>query len=163
MVADVLTPRLGFDLRAEHATRYVGPRAVLVGDAAHTVHPMAGQGLNLGIADAVALAEILEAGVSEGQDLGSARFLHRYERARQPANLAMIGGLTALHALYRPEAGPVRWLRNVGLGALNGLGPLKARMAAVAMGLEMGGGGGGGGQQWRGGECVCVRACPVDE
>ena len=145
MVTGLLTPRLGFDLRAEHATQYVGPRAVLVGDAAHTIHPMAGQGLNLGIADAMILAEVLEAGVGEGADLGSLRLLRRYEQARQPANLAMLGGLTALHKLYGAEAGPVRWLRNVGLGALNGLGPVKAKMAAMAMGLELRGGGGGGG------------------
>lgn len=145
MVTGLLTPRLGFDLRAEHATRYAAPRAVLVGDAAHTIHPMAGQGLNLGIADAVALAEVLEAGVVEGADLGGLRLLRRYEQARQPANLAMLAGLTALHKLYGTEVGPVRWLRNVGLGALNGLGPVKAKMAAMAMGLELRGGVGGGG------------------
>lgn len=113
---------------------------MLVGDAAHTIHPMAGQGLNLGIADAQALAEVLEAGVVEGADLGSLRLLKRYEAARQPANLAMLAGLTALHKLYGAEASPVRWLRNMGLGALNGLAPVKARMAAMAMGLELRGG-----------------------
>lgn len=133
VVTDVSTPRLSFDLRAEHATAYVGPRAVLVGDAAHTIHPMAGQGLNLGIADVMALAEVLEAGVQEGQDLGAPSFLQRYERGRQLANLAMLGGLTALHKIYKPDAGPLRWLRNVGLGALNGLTPLKSKIAAVAM------------------------------
>ena len=101
---------------------------------------MAGQGLNLGIADVQALAEVLEAGVAEGADLGSPRLLRRYEQARQPANLAMLAGLTALHRLYGAEAGPLRRLRNVGLGALNGLGPLKARIAATAMGLELRGG-----------------------
>ncbi|GAB5034170.1 ubiquinone biosynthesis monooxygenase coq6 [Nannochloropsis oceanica] len=127
-------PRLSFDLRAEHATAYVGPRAVLVGDAAHTIHPMAGQGLNLGIADVVALAELLESGVEEGQDLGNVGFLKGYERERQVANLGMLGGLTALHQLYGRREGGWKWMRNVGLGALNGLGPVKAKIAAVAMG-----------------------------
>ena len=134
LVHDLCGPRLSFDLRAEHATAYVGARAVLVGDAAHTIHPMAGQGLNLGIADVVALAELLEGGVEEGQDLGSPVFLKRYERERQVANLGMLGGLTALHQLYGRREGVWKWVRNVGLGALNGLGPLKAKMAAVAMG-----------------------------
>lgn len=141
MVTELLTPRLGFDLRAEHATQYAANRAVLVGDAAHTIHPMAGQGLNLGVADVQSLAEVLEAGVAEGADLGSPRLLRRYEMARQPANLAMLTGLTALHKLYGAEGGPVRWLRNVGLGTVNGLGPVKARIAAMAMGLELRGGG----------------------
>lgn len=134
LVHELCGPRLSFDLRAEHATAYVGPRAVLVGDAAHTIHPMAGQGLNLGIADVVALAELLEGGVEEGQDLGSVWFLKRYERERQVANLGMLGGLTALHQLYGRREGGWKWVRNVGLGALNGIGPLKAKMAAVAMG-----------------------------
>ncbi len=138
LVGDVCSPRLTFDLRAEHAAAYVGARAVLVGDAAHTIHPMAGQGLNLGIADVMALAELLEAGVQEGQDLGAPIFLRRYEASRQLANLGMLAGLTALHKLYAPKEGPLRWLRNVGLGALNGLGPLKAKMAAVAMGADGG-------------------------
>ena len=136
IVNDVCTARLGFDLRAEHARSYVGPRAVLVGDAAHTIHPMAGQGLNLGIYDVLALSELLEAGVAEGQDLGSASFLKRYQSSRQVANLSMLSALTALHKLYKPTDGPIRWLRNVGLGGLNGLGPLKAKIAAQAMGLE---------------------------
>jgi len=134
LVRDLCGPRLSFDLRAEHATAYVGARAVLVGDAAHTIHPMAGQGLNLGLADVSALAELLEGGVEEGQDLGSVVFLKRYERERQVANLGMLGGLTALHQLYGRREGGWKWVRNVGLGALNGVGPLKAKMAAVAMG-----------------------------
>jgi hypothetical protein len=92
--------------------------------------------------------------VKEGQDLGSPVFLRRYERERHAANLGMLGGLTALHKLYGAKEGPWRWVRNVGLGALNGAGPLKDKIAAVAMGGGGGGEGGGGGvrQQMGGSE-----------
>ena len=140
IVRDVCGPRLSFDLRAEHASAYVGARAALVGDAAHTIHPMAGQGLNLGLADAMALSTLIEAGVVEGQDVGSPLFLRRYQNARQAANLGMLGGLTALHGLFGRKEGSWRWLRNVGLGTLNALDPVKAKMAEVAMGVNSGGG-----------------------
>lgn len=136
-MADVCSARLAFDLRLEHARAYVTNRVALAGDAAHTIHPMAGQGLNLGMYDVKALAEVIEQGVATGQDLGSPLLLKGYERSRQTANLAMITSLDALHRLYTPETGPVKWLRNVGLGALNGMGPVKTEIVRFAMGLSM--------------------------
>ena len=94
-----------------------------------------GQGLNLGISDAQCLSEVIAHGVSTGQDIGSLNCLQGYERQRKTANLGMLGGLDALHRLYHTQAMPVRWLRNVGLGTLNGLGPFKTQIAKYAMGL----------------------------
>jgi 2-polyprenyl-6-methoxyphenol hydroxylase-like FAD-dependent oxidoreductase len=133
---DVCSPRLGFNLRFEHAKEYVADRVALVGDAAHTIHPMAGQGLNLGIYDSRCLADLIKKGLEEGSDLGDVHFLTRYQSARQLPNLLMLGSLDALHRLYSSSAGPVRWARNTGLAGVNGLTPLKSRIIEHAMGFD---------------------------
>src|SRR5690606_3866866 len=99
-----------FKLRAQHALRYVEPRAVLIGDAAHTVHPLAGQGMNLGLADAAALAAVIERALAAGEDPGDRRVLRRYERRRKPENLEMLAALDGLHRLFAlPDwAAPLR-------------------------------------------------------
>lgn len=114
------------------ADRWSGPGWVLLGDAAHVVHPLAGQGLNLGLADVVALTRVLAAR-EPWRSPGDARLLRRYERARQGPALAM-GGLTdGLLHLFAAPAAPFRPLRNTGLALVDRTGPVKRWLAARAL------------------------------
>ncbi|CAM9931588.1 unnamed protein product [Ectocarpus sp. 12 AP-2014] len=131
---EVVTPRLGFDLSLRQAHRYTSDRMALVGDAAHTVHPMAGQGLNLGIADADALARAVLEGRLSGTDVGSRTLLGRYEEERKTEALVMMGALDVLHRLFGSDTRAVAAARSAGLSALNAAGPLKRRLARHAMG-----------------------------
>lgn len=128
LCAEVVGRRASFPLVAGHAPRYVlaGRRTVLVGDAAHCVHPLAGQGVNLGFADARALAECVAAAAACGRDLGGEQGapLHSYEVERMPANLLALSGLHALHAAFS-LAGPARSVRRLGLSAVHSFSPLK--------------------------------------
>ncbi|HEY8519772.1 MAG TPA: UbiH/UbiF/VisC/COQ6 family ubiquinone biosynthesis hydroxylase [Gammaproteobacteria bacterium] len=128
------TERASFALKALHAPRYTRPRAVLLGDAAHTVHPLAGQGMNLGLLDAACLAAVLERAVEAGEDIGDLPVLRRYERERKPDNLRMLVAFDALERLFRLPAfiAPVRGL---GMAAVNGSGLAKRLLIAKAMGL----------------------------
>lgn len=120
-----LSARALFPLVATHAGHYVGPRFVLVGDAAHRVHPLAGQGVNLGLADALVLATTL-VGRSRDSDIGSRRLLRQYERARIAANLSMLLATDALNRLFRNEGGWVKQILTIGLNVTDTLGPLKS-------------------------------------
>lgn len=90
-----------FPLRFRHANTYIGPRVALIGDAAHTIHPLAGQGLNLGLADAQALFSTIKYAVQHGQDLGDTMTLEMYNRERWSKNLAMAIGIDGLNSLYQ--------------------------------------------------------------
>ncbi|HWP94687.1 MAG TPA: UbiH/UbiF/VisC/COQ6 family ubiquinone biosynthesis hydroxylase [Gammaproteobacteria bacterium] len=127
--------RAAFPLRRLHASAYVRPRVALVGDAAHVVHPLAGQGLNLGLLDAALLAEVLHAAAARGRDPGALEVLRRYERGRKGENLAMLWALDGLHRLFVSEHALVRRLRNAGLAGIDRLLPLKQLLARHALGL----------------------------
>jgi ubiquinone biosynthesis UbiH/UbiF/VisC/COQ6 family hydroxylase len=130
--------RAGFPLQALHARRYCAPRAVLVGDAAHTVHPLAGQGMNLGLSDAAALARVIEDALLAGEDPGDLKVLRRYERERKGANLEMLLALDALHRLF---ALPPAWaapLRGAGLRAVESSAVAKSFFMRRALGLNAG-------------------------
>ncbi len=130
--------RAAWPLSLARARQMVGPGWVLVGDAAHVVHPLAGQGLNLGLADVVALARVLAARES-WRALGDVALLRRYARERAAAILAM-GTLTdSLLHLFAHPAGPVRELRNRGLTLLNHLAPIKRALVARATGASTSG------------------------
>jgi 2-octaprenylphenol hydroxylase len=129
--------RLGFPLQALHAHRYCAPRAVLVGDAAHTVHPLAGQGMNLGLLDAAALARVIEDALLAGEDPGDLKVLRRYERERKGANLEMLVALDALHRLFALPAWAAP-LRGVGLRAVDGSAVAKRFFMRRALGLNAG-------------------------
>ncbi len=120
-----LSARALFPLVATHAEHYVGSRFVLVGDAAHRVHPLAGQGVNLGFADAQVLAETLVGRDRDG-DIGNRRLLRRYERARKAANLSMLLATDTLNRLFRHEGVWMRQILTMGLNVTDTLGPLKA-------------------------------------
>ncbi|THH28834.1 hypothetical protein EUX98_g5352 [Antrodiella citrinella] len=125
-----------FPLRFSHADTYIGEgqgsRTVLIGDAAHTTHPLAGQGLNLGLADAEALAHCIHDSLSRGGDIGSYTSLMSYSRARYFENHKMLAAVDKLHKLYSTTADPVVWARSVGLEVLNELDTLKAAFMVSA-------------------------------
>ncbi|KAF2164421.1 hypothetical protein M409DRAFT_67920 [Zasmidium cellare ATCC 36951] len=121
-----------FPLRMRHASTYTGHRVALIGDAAHTVHPLAGQGLNLGLADAESLAKIIGRGVEHGMDIGSCWCLDDYNAERWAANNAMLGVVDKLQKLYSASSGPVVWGRSLGLDIVNRLGPLKGALMGAA-------------------------------
>jgi 2-octaprenylphenol hydroxylase len=131
-----MTARGAFPLRLQHARAYVKPRVALIGDAAHVVHPLAGQGVNLGLMDAAALAEVLLDASADGKDIGSLKVLRRYERWRRGENLLMLGMLDGFKRLFGSTLTPVRLLRNLGLNAADAAAPIKNLMARRAMGLS---------------------------
>jgi len=121
-----------FPLRRLSARRMVAPRVALVGDAAHVVHPLAGQGLNLGLQDARVLAEILTTR-EPGRDPGDYRLLRRYERRRAEPILAMDAVIAGLFGLYGTRNGAIGRLRNAGLNLTDRLPVLKNILMRQAM------------------------------
>ncbi len=133
-------PRAAFPLRLMNAERYVMPRLVLVGDAAHNIHPLAGQGVNLGFMDVASLAEVLlqerAKNPNADLDLGQLSILRKYERWRKGETLLMMGAMDGLKRLFSSQLTPLRMLRNVGLSLTNSSGPLKKLLTRRAMGLD---------------------------
>lgn len=127
--------RAAFPLHYQHARAYVRPRLALVGDAAHVVHPLAGQGVNLGLLDCVALAGALAGARDRRADIGGWKTLRRYERARRGENQAMALAFDALNRLFANEATPLAWLRNTGLSTVDRLPSLKHFFMRRATGL----------------------------
>ncbi|MEH6358662.1 MAG: UbiH/UbiF/VisC/COQ6 family ubiquinone biosynthesis hydroxylase [Pseudomonadales bacterium] len=128
--------RFAFPLRQRHADQYVQHGLALVGDAAHTIHPLAGQGVNLGLMDVAVLTEELMRASQRQLGLGDLCVLQRYQRRRRGDNAQMMGTMSGFKLLFGESALPVRWLRNTGMNWLNELGPVKNRVAANAMGLS---------------------------
>lgn len=126
-------PRAAFPLRRQHARTYIAPRFALIGDAAHTIHPLAGQGVNLGLLDAASLAQVL---LADRSDWGRTALLRRYERWRRGENEIMLRAMDGFQWLFgRPEA-PLRLLRGLGLGLTDRAEPLKHALVRHAMGLS---------------------------
>jgi 2-octaprenylphenol hydroxylase len=125
--------RAVFPLRGGQAEPYVLHRLALIGDAAHSIHPLAGQGANLGFTDAATLADVLRAST---RDLGSLRALRRYERARKGDNLAMMLAMEGFKALFGARTLPLRWLRNLGLDLADAATLAKHVIMRRAMGLS---------------------------
>lgn len=123
-----------FPLRMRHADTYTGERVALIGDAAHAVHPLAGQGLNQGQGDVQSLVRTIEYAVSHGQDLGSTLSLESYNSERYAANHVLLGICDKLHKLYSVGSGPLVPLRSLGLNAVNAMGPLKKFLMNQAAG-----------------------------
>ncbi|MEN4749513.1 2-octaprenyl-3-methyl-6-methoxy-1,4-benzoquinol hydroxylase [Pseudomonas sp. Ps21-P2] len=127
--------RVCVPLRQRHAKRYVAPGLALIGDAAHTIHPLAGQGVNLGFLDAAVLAEVLRGAVGRGERLADERVLSRYERRRMPHNLALMAAMEGFERLFQADALPVRLLRNAGLKMVDHSAEAKALFVRQALGL----------------------------
>lgn len=131
----LLGRRWVYPLSALLATRYVDRRMALVGDAAHGIHPIAGQGFNLGLRDAMVLAELLLEAAAMGEDLGDASLLARYQRQRRPDNLAMLAATDALDRLFSNGNPGLRLARDLGIAAVHRLPPLKRVFMKRAMGI----------------------------
>ncbi|TAL87463.1 MAG: FAD-dependent oxidoreductase [Rhodanobacter sp.] len=128
------TSRAGFPLKLQLATRYQAERLVLLGDAAHAVHPLAGQGVNLGLRDVVELRDTLVAARAAGSDLGAAHVLRRYARRRRSADTLDALGFDALARIYAWQSPALVAARGLGMGLLDRLAPLKRRLAEHAAG-----------------------------
>jgi 2-octaprenyl-6-methoxyphenol hydroxylase len=124
-----------YGLSAMHAHRYTAERLVLVGDAAHGIHPIAGQGLNLGFQDVIALSDMLQAAVAAGEDPGSPSLLAAYQARRRPANLLMLGATHALDRLFSTDSRVVRAIRDTGIAGVHRMRPLKRAFMRQAMGV----------------------------
>src|SRR5207237_2370737 len=128
----LVSPVRSFPLRRLAARRLVAPRVALVGDAGHVIHPLAGQGLNLGLQDARALAQVIS-DREPGRDPGDERLLRRYERQRAEPILAMDAVVSGLFALYGAKSGWLGRLRNAGLNLTDRLPVLKNILMRQAM------------------------------
>ncbi|MGO5000214.1 FAD-dependent monooxygenase [Oceanisphaera sp. W20_SRM_FM3] len=137
-------PRLGnfkvlskgsFALRRRHANQYVKGRVVLLGDAAHTINPLAGQGVNLGFKDVAAIVDLVSQGAEAQLDIGSVERLARYQRRRRPDNLLMQTTMDVCYHAFSNDILPLKILRNLSLRAAQHSGPLKTRVMKYAMGL----------------------------
>jgi 2-octaprenylphenol hydroxylase len=128
--------RLCIPLRQRHAKRYVEDGLALIGDAAHSIHPLAGQGVNLGFLDAAVLADVLLHALARGERLADVRVLSRYERRRMPHNLAMMAAMEGFERLFQADPLPLRWLRNAGLNWVDELPEAKALFVRQALGLS---------------------------
>lgn len=129
-------PRAAFALRRQHAERYSRGRVVLVGDAAHTVHPLAGQGVNLGLLDAAALAEVVMDAAAAHRDIGALRALRRYERWRKGDNLLMMMVMDGFKHLFGSSLPPVKLARSAGMNLFNHSNLIKNQIMYHAMGLK---------------------------
>lgn len=118
-------PRFVYPLSMALAERLTGPRTALIGDAAHGVHPVAGQGLNMGLKDAAALAEVLVEAVRLGEDIGAETVLDRYARWRRFDNAALAAGFDGFVRLFSNDVAPVRLARDLGMAAVNRIAPLR--------------------------------------
>lgn len=124
-----------FPLVRRHATRYVLPGLALVGDAAHTINPLAGQGVNLGYRDVDALIEVLSASRLRAEDWASAAVLQRYQRKRLKDNLLMQSGMDLFYFAFSNQSAPLKVLRNLGLIVAQHSGVLKRQALRYALGL----------------------------
>jgi 2-octaprenylphenol hydroxylase len=130
-----VTPRHSFPLIQRHCKHYYKPGVVVAGDAAHTIHPLAGQGVNLGLQDVVALADEIHRAIERHIDLSDVSILERYQRRRMGPNLAMMGIMEGFKYLFAQDALPLRWLRNEGMKQLDRASLVKNRIVREAMGL----------------------------
>lgn len=127
--------RFSYPLSLVHAKAYVSGRVVLAGDAAHAIHPIAGQGVNLGFRDVAVLAELIEKQQRLGLDIGSPAALAHYQRWRRFDNVAMLAMTDGLNRLFTNNWLPIRLARDIGLWAVNRANPLKRFFMLHAMGL----------------------------
>ena len=131
---EVVGGRWSFPLGLSHATRYSDTRLVLVGDAAHAIHPISGQGLNLGLRDVAALAEVLVDARRLGLDIGAPDVIDRYERWRRFDTAMLLAVTDGLNRLFSNDIAPIRLVRDLGLAAVNQAPPLKSFFMRHAMG-----------------------------
>lgn len=125
-----------FPLKRQHAQSYAKQGVVLVGDAAHMINPLAGQGVNIGLLDAAALAEVLIDAHQRGKDIADVSVLKRYETMRRNENLKMMTVMDVFYQSFSNNILPVKFIRNLGLGLAQRLTPVRNKVMKAAMGLE---------------------------
>ena len=128
--------KASFPIARQHAKHYHSGRVVLAGDSAHTINPLAGQGVNLGFQDAQALQSALKEAKRAGDDLASPKWLNLYEQQRRPANRRMMLTMDLFYHLFSNRIPPLHLLRNLGLGAARALPFARNRVARYAMGID---------------------------
>ena len=126
--------RGAFPLRLQHAKQYIKPGLALVGDAAHVIHPLAGQGVNLGLLDMAELVDVLVLARSKNHPLGATPTLRRYERARKGENIAMQGSMDLFKRVFSNDLPPLKYVRNLGMGMTQQFSPLKNLLIRNALG-----------------------------
>ncbi|GGY83597.1 2-octaprenyl-3-methyl-6-methoxy-1,4-benzoquinol hydroxylase [Cellvibrio zantedeschiae] len=128
--------RHAIPLRQRHAKTYIQPHIVLVGDAAHNIHPLAGQGVNLGLLDVAALAQEIERALLRKIPLNDFSILRRYQRQRLASNLVMMSAMEAFKRLFGSNSLMLTWLRNTGMRQLDSITELKKIIVKAAMGIH---------------------------
>ncbi len=130
----MINERMCFPLSLIHAAEYIAPRMALVADAAHGIHPIAGQGLNLGFRDVKAMADLVRSAHERGEDIGSDELLQAYQRQRRFDNMSMVAVTDGLVRLFSNNIPPVRFIRRAGLKAVSKFPPAKRFFMKQAMG-----------------------------
>ncbi len=128
--------RASFPLKRQHALDYVKPGVALVGDAAHMINPLAGQGVNIGLLDAAALAQVVVSAQQKGRGIGDLKVLQQYQKMRRRDNQVMMMTMELFYQLFSNRSLPVKLLRNVGLGIAGRLTPARNKVMRYAMGLD---------------------------
>ncbi len=136
IVLGLTTSRHMIVLRQRHAKQYVKSGIALIGDAAHTIHPLAGQGVKLGFGDVRVLVKVLEKAYKRGENLGSLKVLRRFQRTRMLDNITMAVGMESLKCLFATQHPIAVQLRNIGMTCLHNSSSLKKKMVYIAGGLS---------------------------
>ena len=134
---EAVGPRAMFPLRSFETQHYMLPRLALVGDAAHTIHPLAGQGVNLGLADVTSLVQVLTDAQQQQRDIGSEKTLRRYERWRRADNRSMLIAMDGFKRLFSTDQSLLRWVRNLGLNLTDRSLPIKRLIMQQALGNDV--------------------------
>jgi 2-octaprenylphenol hydroxylase len=132
---ELVGARGAFPLKLQFSPEYTQQRMVLIGDAIHTIHPLAGQGANLGLKDATTLASVVLKAHQKGRDIASQQVLRRYERQRKGDNLLMMGVMDGFKRLFGADDMLVQFVRSSGMGAVNSSTLIKNQICKYAMGL----------------------------
>ena len=125
-----------FPLKRQHAQNYVKTGVVLIGDAAHMINPLAGQGVNIGLLDAAALGEVLIDATKKGLEIADLSTLKNYEKMRRNENLRMMTVMDVFYHVFSNDVLPIKFIRNLGLGLAERVLPAKNKVMRNAMGLE---------------------------